>query len=794
MVRVKKYFLVIVLIGLGISSNASIPTKSKVLEPLKESADTQKINTLINFSRTNYLSDYNKSLEAVQEALKMSVQSNYHIGRAFSLYEIANIYASKNNTDTSISFYNQSVRIFSQLDDKANIANCYDKIGLVYASNGNYKEALFYFYEALELYTATNKKQGIYEALNNIGAIYRVQGNYNKALEYQNKALQLSRELKNARGTSSILGNMGLIYFEVGDYKKAAEYYENSQKIAVAIGDKKQIAAMYNNLGLLKQSNGEYDQAIALYLKSVNIYRELNDHQSAYSSLNKIGEVHELKKEYDMASNYYLRCMNIASEIGYNKGISESYLHIGLMYSRQKKDEKALLYYNKALDVAKQKNEPGQITLSYLRIGDLYSGKAKYDDAFSYYDKAYKIALEKKNNLLLKEYFQSMTNTYSLRSDFKNAYDYSLKLAAIKDTINNEQNSMRFSQLQIGFDFDNKETEIALLKKNNEIKNLEIDKQEFAKYILILIIAIVAISLFLVYNRYLYIRKSNKLLKVQKEEIAIANECLSKLNETLVEQKQKVEILNTELQTSNEKLVLSEKTLLELNATKDKLFSIISHDLRNPFASIISFSRLMKRDFDQFTKEELHNLVDELDKSVSVINNLLENVLQWSRHQTGRTQYKPEYINPAEIINDNIMSVIQNVKEKNLVIRNEVNESLEVWADKQLTDAIIRNLLSNAIKFSKNGNPIVFTSLLNHNFATFSVVDTGIGITEENLKNIYNIEDRKVTFGTNDEKGSGLGLILCKALTEVQGGEIKVESDIEKGTSISFSLPISEAD
>jgi len=750
----------ICLVGSGFAADKN----NTVAESTQALADTQQINFLLRECRALNLIDYRKAIKSGNEALKLSVHNNYSRGKANSLYEIGNVYFEQNAYDTALYYYNEALRTFSSVNDKKGIGFCYKKIGTINSKRGNYKEGLFYFYEALEIFSSLNEKQGLYEVLNYIGTIYGAQGNYNKALDYQLQALDISKELKNLRGVSSVLGNIGLIYFEIGDTKKAYDYYDNSLKIALTIDYPKQVANMYNNIGLLKQIEKQYDKAIEFDLKAVKLFYSLKDQLSVYNTLRNIGQIHELKAEYDMASNYYMRCINIATEINYNVGVSESFLQIGLMFNKRGMDQKAIYYYNKALNYANLKHESVLVAKSYLYFGNLYSLSSNFPMAKDYFAKSYKLARQLSDKPLIRDYFKSMSENYALMNDYKNAFQFSQYYAEIKDTINREESARRFSQLQIGFDFDNQETQIALLKRNNEVKNLEIEKQQFLKYILILVISIVVISIFLVYSRYRFARKSNIILQEQKEEIS----------------------------RTNEKLMLSEKNLKEMNATKDKLFSIISHDLRNPFAAIISFSRIMKRDINQYKKEEIQLLTDELDKSVNVISNLLENVLQWSRHQTGRIKYAPDYFSIGELVDDVLSALNQNIKEKDLIVKNSINLSLEVWADSQLTEAILKNLLSNAIKFSHDGSLIEIDSVIENDSVNIMVTDNGVGIEAENLKNIFNVELHKVTYGTNDEKGSGLGLILCKSLTEIQGGSLKILSEVGKGTTVTFSIPLSE--
>ncbi|MFO8066725.1 MAG: HAMP domain-containing sensor histidine kinase, partial [Bacteroidales bacterium] len=267
---------------------------------------------------------------------------------------------------------------------------------------------------------------------------------------------------------------------------------------------------------------------------------------------------------------------------------------------------------------------------------------------------------------------------------------------------------------------------------------------------------------------------------------------LQAINKELMTHKEKLEFLNDELNQTNQKLVESEKKLLATNSSKDKFFSIISHDLRNPFASIASFSRIIKRDIDVLSKEDLKELAVELDKSIIKINNLLDNLLVWSRSQSGRTVFQPQYLNISHIIEDSIEFIEGSITEKDVKVHNKISDDLVVYADKNMLDSIIRNLLTNAIKYSKIGGEISLNAEIKDNKAFISIADQGVGIPEENKSKILNSEIFFSTYGTKDEKGSGLGLHITKEFVKKHGGEIFFESEEGKGTVFTFSLPLEE--
>ena len=242
----------------------------------------------------------------------------------------------------------------------------------------------------------------------------------------------------------------------------------------------------------------------------------------------------------------------------------------------------------------------------------------------------------------------------------------------------------------------------------------------------------------------------------------------------------------------NEMLGESESRLTELNASKDKFFSIISHDLRSPFTSIIGFAEVMLEDINTLSQEEIKEFTNSIYKSSKNIQNLLENLLQWSRVQTGRIELNPINFDLNSLINDVIALYHVNAARKKISLVNKVENQYYVKADKFMIDTLLRNLVSNSIKFTNQGGEIkiiVDDSLEGRLLVTIS--DNGVGINEETIEKLFKIDSHVTTKGTEKEKGTGLGLILCKEFVEKNNGKIWVESKIGKGSDFKFTLPYS---
>ena len=233
----------------------------------------------------------------------------------------------------------------------------------------------------------------------------------------------------------------------------------------------------------------------------------------------------------------------------------------------------------------------------------------------------------------------------------------------------------------------------------------------------------------------------------------------------------------------------SEEKLRRLNATKDKFFSIVAHDLKNPFNAIMGFSNLLSEAYDNFDEKQRKTFIRNISEASENTYKLLQNLLEWSRTQTGSIEYKPDAIDLNEIIAGNISVFKSSASNKDISISMTVPPNTMAFADENMTKTVLRNLLSNAIKFTRPGGKVNISATRTGNYVEICVADNGIGISKENQKKLFKIDEQFKSYGTANEQGSGLGLLLCKEFVEKNGGTIWVESKYGMGSKFKFTLP-----
>jgi PAS domain S-box-containing protein len=245
----------------------------------------------------------------------------------------------------------------------------------------------------------------------------------------------------------------------------------------------------------------------------------------------------------------------------------------------------------------------------------------------------------------------------------------------------------------------------------------------------------------------------------------------------------------TERRNAEQALKINEHKLTQLNATKDKLFSIIAHDLRSPFNSILGYAQHLRENIRKCEVEESEKYLDIIHSSARYTLNLLINLLSWARHQTGQTIFTPENLQLQQILNEVVDLLSSSAKIKNITINHKLPQRVKIYADKNMLKTILQNLISNAVKFTRIDGTINIYAIPYSDYLEITISDNGIGMSKRTIQNLFKMETNAPTAGTLNEPGSGLGLIICREFVEKHGGVIWTESKIGKGSSFKFTVP-----
>jgi len=307
------------------------------------------------------------------------------------------------------------------------------------------------------------------------------------------------------------------------------------------------------------------------------------------------------------------------------------------------------------------------------------------------------------------------------------------------------------------------------------------------------LVSILAIALIVKFYTYRLIKEKEKLEGIVKErtqEILMQNEEILVQAEHLKDANEWISAKNVELEAQKKEIEKKKDQLEVSNATKNKFFRIIAHDLRNPISTLVGSTGYILTDYDDFDKEKTKHFIVDLNKLSLTTYNLLENLLDWSTSQMGEIKFEPTNLDLIGVVNENIDLVNSKINEKHIELDVTLPENLTVYADENMVNTVVRNLLTNAVKFTQDHGHIKIFAKVDEKTCSLSISDDGVGISKENLEKLFRIEKHVTTPGTHNEKGSGLGLILCKEFIERNGGTISVESEPNKGSTFIITLKL----
>lgn len=631
--------------------------------------------------------------------------------------------------------------------------------------------------EYAELNSIDSLKAMLYS---NLVYIYREKDQLDIALEYSNKALDYAIKMDNKNLQSRILINTARIYGKEGNLRREIEYTKRSLRIAEELDLKLDMAIANGNLANSYYIQGYYETAINYTLKSMEISKQIKDSIGiGYMSM-QMGDNYVATKKYDEAIDYFKRAIKIFSDENASMEKADAQIGLGLiltakndtseayktfkeakktyeglnldngkthaikslaeLFFKQNKLSKARTNAQIALDYFKENDIKLDIIDTYLLLTEISLNLTELKNAKDGLDKVEKLIDDKTKLSLWENYYRQKSKYYELLGQHELAFKNNKLLMEIKDSIQNITNTAQALDLQIKYDVEAKQKENELLVTQNKLQQLKAEESEtFRNFSILTIILLVIVGLVL-FNRY------------------------------------------------RAKTHLNNK-LREANATKDKFFSIISHDLINPFTTLLGYTDMLIMEYKNFSEEERKDYVGSIQKSAKHTFNLLENLLNWSSSQRGNIKINKTKLSVALLVDGAFKLVSETAKNKNIKLVKEIPLELMVNADEETISTVIRNLVTNAIKFTpENGNVTVSANEQNTK-VNISVKDNGIGIATRNLNKIFRIDSHHTTKGTANEKGTGLGLILCKEFMKKNGGNISVNSEIGIGSKFTVSLP-----
>jgi len=743
------------LVPLSASVN-SLKIKLKSVEGIKR---IEVLNELaFNLWEENSTEAYRYAVEARDLSSKLS----YKKGLAWAYNNIGLSHLNRNKNKEAYSALQKGLKIFIELKDTKGIATCYDNIGDTHRFRGSIDSALYYYNLSLPLFKKIGDRKGEAMAYSSLGLMYWRKGLNNEALNNFYISYVIRKELGLKLEIAMSLNNIGTIYWRYANYEKALESYSESLRLREEINDEKGQIVSGSNIGLIFHKMKNYDKAETLYRTALSRSEKINfTFGKAYANHN-LGLLFLDKKDYDRSIVFSQKAVKYYYEINELNAVAHSLSYIGSAYAGKGDDAKAVKYFNAAIDTALKADDKYSLAITYQSIAKLNIHRGDINEAEKHLQKAYEISLKENLSELITEHYLNYSNLLQKKGDVTGAFNYYKKYIEAKDNLRLEQMNNDITNWQIKYEVDKKESENQKLREENVIKQAQFENQRNLNNLLfvILIVAVLTFSISI-----LYIRLKRK------------------TQQKIIEQKNELELLN-------KKLALKNENLKEANHSKDKLFSIISHDLRSPFQSIIGLSDILHSERDKLTKEEISEFAGSINRSSRNLLTLTNNILEWSKMQLNKISIDKKEINLSEIFEQVILAYYPQASEKKISLEVISGNEVKLISDAHLLSTVLRNLVNNSIKFSKPGGSVKLGAVLKAEFVDIFVEDNGIGLNEDDLPKIFDIKQNFSTAGTNNERGTGLGLIICKEFVETLNGKIIVNSRLGIGTRFTVSIPV----
>ena len=707
------------------------------------------------------------------DSLNRAAPDSIRISRADRYQALARKYKNDNPSE-ALQYARRAHGLLQQTPNDTLQAKVFGRISRIYQIMGKHDSALYYARRFQDQAEATGHTYLFANACNYVGIVQAKLGNYPEAIASIERYISLIQQHDEPRHVAMGYNNLGNCYLDLGDYDKALEYFMKSLQINEEHDIKREgIPKALTNIALIYKKIDSLDKALDYLTRAEDVFYEVNDQVGLSQLYINMGCVYEEKGSYDNARQCYQRTMELSQDLGRQEGIAQSCFHLANPKLNNGSDSQVRPLYEKALSIYRDAGDKEGIACVLYHLGRYESRKGDAASSMTHLTHALHQAEDIGAVDILRQCCLELYKLHEKQGHQGKALAYYKQYDRYEDSLYSRTSSDQIAKWQIRYQSQQKEKRIGLLESQRELNQSRINRQ---KIILIALMAgslVILGFLFLLFRLYRSKRKINQQLSLQNEEIRAKNR---------------------EIAAQSARLAEANEELKQANTTKDKFLSIISHDLKNPFNSILGLSDLLVRKGDQLDPQKVRKFHHSIYVTSRQAYDLLSNLLQWSRSQLQRIEINRQTFDMYELVGENMMMQQERARMKEIRLVNKMNSRLYVYADYNMITTVMRNLLSNAIKFTRSGGRVEVGYSEWDDQWEIHVKDNGRGISAENRKKLFRADYVYSEEGTDQEKGTGLGLLLCKEFVNKNGGVIHVSSVAEEGSTFSFTLPKPQKD
>lgn len=720
------------------------------------------IITLRNISLAQRdLGDYNAAFSTLHKAFDLA-NSAGHVDETGHIYNLlGSLYARTGKPTVALENYNRSLQIRKEVELLSSYASTLENISRIQRDLGNYNEALSNLELTLAIRKELNDAQRLGSTYNEMGNLFAQQGNLAEALKSYLNSLKIRQEANLQSDIARSLVNIGITYRQLNSHHNALKYFNQALGIITDSSDPVGKSYVYIHIGNSLRDMGNAKEAVENYAKALNLRKNTGNQILIAQAMRSLAVAYNETDDFQKAHQYLDQAITIAKSLNDEGLVADLLNEKGNVLQRQGQLQEAIAYFDQASILFGKIFDLDKRGLCLRKIGELQTKLGHFNSAFDNLKLALSLS-EKTQNKKLKELtLLALHNFYSSRGQYMEALTYFKQYIAIKDSLVAITRMENILQASLDVELNKKaeeikliESEVESLRTEAQLREIQLQQQKLIKnFLAISSIFVLVLALGSIYG-YVVIRKKNL-----------------RLNEAY------------------EKITLSERELKKMVQTKDKLFSIIAHDLRSPFTALVGLTEVLANQSNELSKPEINEFSKLINESSEKLLKLIENLLEWSRSQTDKILLSPKPINLNSLVNDSISVLMLQANAKEIKVDNLVPNDLNVMADYETMTTVIRNLTSNAIKFTTKGGTVKLAAEVDAGFISIRIADTGVGISPENLEKLFKLDESFSTKGTGQEAGTGLGLIICKEFVEKNQGTISVASSQGKGTIFTIKLP-----
>jgi signal transduction histidine kinase/Tfp pilus assembly protein PilF len=701
------------------------------------------------------------SFEAAEKALKIALSAGNDTMIVKSWLALGSNLRLQGKNDDARTMFQDALKLSKKINYKSGECQSLIETGTIFYIRGEYEQSGHFFKEALTI--AQQKQFSDLEAiaLNYIGKYYHTTGNFEESVLYYKHAIGIYKSRGNMLQSASVLLSLGKTYNNDGDLYMALRCYLDAYDACEKTNDYINLADVCNHLGTIYLALGQPDRSMEYHRKALAYRVSLNTPEGMANSFNNIGKVFLVYNNPDSARFYFLKALRNCEQISYTKGKVKALTNLGKAYNLQLGYSKAKEYLLQSLGIALKAGYDAGIAESSLELGNTFLGLNQPDSARLSYELCLKKAKSANLTELNHDGNWGLYKCCLANKDYEKSLQFYTLFAQAEKKLIQAENNHTLSELRITFESEKKEKDNEVLRKDNELKKMTILRKDALMWMILIALAFTAVFTSLLYSRFESKRKANKRLE--------------QLNNQVTKQNRELEKLNKELENANRE--------------KDKIFSIITHELRNPLYWFQNLTEMLSLRYTKMPPEKVQKTLGALDESAKNAFHLMDNLLHWSRSRLNRITPVITDHSLEKLIHESSRMYETILRQKNIQLIIDLPIDSFIKADGDLFMCVVRNLVSNAIKYTPEHGIIKINSTLNKQNYIISVSDSGIGIDHKLKKSIFHSDKESSSTGLMNEKGSGFGLKLCKEFVEMNKGKIWVEDNNIGRTCFCFTVP-----